>query len=919
MTAPQVPGTAPGAPPPSPVGAPDLALASQYIAALTGSADATITFQSFDDIPERRAANTAAFDAGQAAVKDPYAHVIHGTLAGCAPVLHALNLQGAGVFVCVNQTDLRGRENRSIVGLRAAFVDKDDGPLDPAKITLPPSFRVRTPGGEHAYWRLQRHETIADFKPLQKRLIAYFGSDPQVNDLARVLRLPGFYHCKGWPSVVPIADVWIGDVAREYTIEELLAAYPAVRLISPGRPPKAPTPPAAAPDQRTDPPVETRLARARAYLASLPPSIQGNGGSVALFKAIMAVYRGFVLPRDIARELIVTDFNVAPRSVPEWSDAELDHKFDDVEKIEDVPWGYVIDTREDPAIDAWVAARRAPPGPLVDASGATLATRPTVIIDTEESRVNDDAIAALALVPNVYQRGSSLVRIVHDDGKARRLNLARPIGAPVITAIAPATLQEILANAARWIRIEIDEKAVKEGPAHPPPWSVKAVHARGQWAGVRALEAVVESPVLRADGSILSTPGYDEATGLFYEPSPGGPAFPPVPEFPTGEEVDAASDLLLDVVCDFPFASPSHKAAWFAGLLTCFARFAFSGPAPLFAIDANVRGCGKSLLAELVGLIAAGRPVTKLVQGEDEDEDRKRITALALAGDRFVNIDNVAKPLGNGALDLALTTTEWSDRRLGKNENIREPLFVVWWATGNNIVYAGDIVRRTAHIRLESPMEKPEERGDFSHGNAAKLRDYVIAHRGELVAAALTVLRGYFADGAPDMGLTPWGSFDAWSALIRNAVVWAGLEDPGDTRSTLAATSDNEAGALAALLAGWEELCSQPGIGVDIAKGVRGCRTSEAVKAVENWRRSSEIFGAAMPGGAGTVGGMPGGAPRCQKLVEALDELLPGHALNARSLSRVLQKMRQRPIAGRYLVGTTERGGFMSWGIKRIN
>ncbi len=56
------------------------------------------------------------------------------------------------------------------------------------------------------------------------------------------------------------------------------------------------------------------------------------------------------------------------------------------------------------------------------------------------------------------------------------------------------------------------------------------------------------------------------------------------------------------------------------------------------------------------------------------------------------------------------------------------------------------------------------------------------------------------------MKLKPWGSFEAWSALIRQAVVWAGSPDPAATRTELTSQADREAVALRQLLAGWEEI-----------------------------------------------------------------------------------------------------------------
>ena len=56
----------------------------------------------------------------------------------------------------------------------------------------------------------------------------------------------------------------------------------------------------------------------------------------------------------------------------------------------------------------------------------------------------------------------------------------------------------------------------------------------------------------------------------------------------------------------------------------------------------------------------------------------------------------------------------------------------------------------------------------------------------------------------PAQGLTPYGSFEAWSDLIRNAVVWLGEADPCEGRQDLAAHTDDGYEQLATLLTAWE-------------------------------------------------------------------------------------------------------------------
>jgi hypothetical protein len=145
------------------------------------------------------------------------------------------------------------------------------------------------------------------------------------------------------------------------------------------------------------------------------------------------------------------------------------------------------------------------------------------------------------------------------------------------------------------------------------------------------LEAILDYPVLRPDGTVLSTPGYDPATCLMLVW--GGEPLT-LPEEPTKDDAVKARDRLLEVVCDFPFQRPEHKSAWLASVLTPLARFAFEGPAPLFLVEANVRAAGKGLLLNCTSSIVTGDVFAVASYTNNEEELDKRITALAMAGER---------------------------------------------------------------------------------------------------------------------------------------------------------------------------------------------------------------------------------------------------------------------------------------------
>jgi hypothetical protein len=99
----------------------------------------------------------------------------------------------------------------------------------------------------------------------------------------------------------------------------------------------------------------------------------------------------------------------------------------------------------------------------------------------------------------------------------------------------------------------------------------------------------------------------------------------------------------------------------------------------------------------------------------EDEEARKPLLTVALAGYPVVHIDNVTRPLGSPALDLALTAPSFSDRILGKHDSREAPLSMVWLASGNNMQFKGDTARRIVPIDLDPKMERPEERTGFQH------------------------------------------------------------------------------------------------------------------------------------------------------------------------------------------------------------
>ncbi len=313
------------------------------------------------------------------------------------------------------------------------------------------------------------------------------------------------------------------------------------------------------------------------------------------------------------------------------------------------------------------------------------------------------------------------------------------------------------------------------------------------------LTGILEAPTLRRDGSLLDQPGYDETTGLLLLPPAG--LVVTVQAEPTIEEVEVARDRLLDVLTDFPFQQPHHKSAAFAAILTAVARTAIDGPCPLFLINATTPGSGKTLLADVIGLIAEGRDIAHQPYSDNDEEMRKRITSIALAGTRIVLVDNIDGTLGGAALDNVLTCRTWQDRELGASRMTRPiPMLTMWMATGNGVSVRGDLARRVVPAVLDPGVEDPEHRDGFAHPN---LRAYVEEHRGELLAAVLTCLRGFVVAKPAPITCSPLGSYEGWSDLIRQTILWLGMPDPCAGMAALRTDGDVPLSQMAAMLSAW--------------------------------------------------------------------------------------------------------------------
>lgn len=421
--------------------------------------------------------------------------------------------------------------------------------------------------------------------------------------------------------------------------------------------------------------------------------------------------------------------------------------------------------------------------PNDDGSASPIATgesvRPWIQVNNVElPDITDASIKALKKLGGTFVRSNELVRV--------RIDEKNRAG---IETMSEAALRGRMARAAVYYTERYNAKtdSRSETIVAPPVNAVQDVMTVGDWP-FAALDGVIESPTMRPDGSIVLAPGYDAATRLYLVMSPGL-ELPAIPNEPEQADVEAALALLADMFVDMPFEDAASRANALGALLTPIARPMIAGPVPMPIFDSPQQGSGKTLTAQLIGLVATGEMPEPSPAPDAPEEWRKSISAQLGAARSVILIDNITRTLEDGSLAAVLTSTTWSDRLLGRNDKqIKLPARACWMATGNNVKVGGDLITRTYLVRLDAKMSRPQERDGFKHPN---IEQWVRSNRGLLLKAALVLCRAWHVAGRPQP-TCPRIRYGEWRTVIGGILQHAGVNDFLGNLRTFQEASDVE-------------------------------------------------------------------------------------------------------------------------------
>ncbi len=679
-----------------------------------------------------------------------------------------------------------------------------------AMFPLPPTAIVETGGGLHAWWH-HPHPVPPD-PGLLDRWASWWQTTAgdqgwivdNVSDPARIMRLPATANHKHTPPRPVRLAEWHPD--RRYppgTLATHLELSGAVRLV-----PNDTSPQPAKPEvldtgerpgdryNRTADPGQlltdtgwtlhhTDHAGARHYTRPGPPPKGQTGatvypdGGTQIYTTNAEIpagqYTPFALYTTIHHH---GDYTAAARQLAaEAGRIERRHTIGP-------PAGTAGDGTAPPSTDE--------PGPGPNEEGDSL-ERPVVVINGRPLRdITTDITTALAAAnrpqPTVFVRAGQLTRIRLDEN-------ARPI----VETFAESSLRGRVARTVDTVRVNRDGD---RSHVPPPLDTIRDLATLDTWP-FPPLEAVTEIPTLRPDGTIHHAPGYDPATRLYHHPDPHL-TVPAIPHHPDPDQITAARQLLVDeLLGDFPFAGDADRANTLAALLTPLIRPTITGPTPLALLDAPEPGTGKSLLVTILATITTGRPAAMQNLPDNDEELRKTITATLLDGATVIVFDNIDTTIRSSALAQALTTDTWKDRLLGRNTTIEVPNRAAWFATGNNLQVAGDLARRCYHIRLDAKRARPYLRTGFRHPD---LLAWTAEHRGELVAALLTLARAWWAKHKPQPETVPvLGGYQPWATTMAGILNEVGVEGFLANQATFTAGADVEADEWEAFLVAWHD------------------------------------------------------------------------------------------------------------------
>lgn len=328
---------------------------------------------------------------------------------------------------------------------------------------------------------------------------------------------------------------------------------------------------------------------------------------------------------------------------------------------------------------------------------------------------------------------------------------------------------------------------------------------------LRELHVVTSTPRFSSNGELRLDGGYNYIDKSYYMKTIDIPVV----------EFDEAKALLKEMLCDFAFSdresgkdeTHAYSLLFAPPMINLIERF------PLHAVSAKQERTGKSLLVESI-ISLYGVP-TPTVWPSDESEMSKKVTSILRSGPIFMFFDNIKQRIENSSVEACLTSNVFSDRILGRSEQISMPCKAPWVITGNNLSFGAEMMKRTVVCELNAHLEKPEERTGFKHPD---LSIWIQENKGRLLGSVYSCICKWIKEGMPQYkGLL--GGFQSYASNMGGLLDFLGFS--GFLKAPFESSVDTETQKVLNFLEIWHQMAkNEPHLYTD-------CNSTSLVRVAE--------------------------------------------------------------------------------------
>ena len=406
------------------------------------------------------------------------------------------------------------------------------------------------------------------------------------------------------------------------------------------------------------------------------------------------------------------------------------------------------------------------------------------VADGELHRIIEASELVLAGRHTHYQSGWMIVSVTTDPST----------GDPSIVPTNTQALTRILSASASFEKFSKNDGWL---PADPPQRHVGILHKQQTWMHLSVLDALARQPHYRADGVLVTQPGYDIESKRFG-------VFDPrqfvVQANPTKEDALVSLALLRDLISEFRFAHPSDEATALSAMMTATVRPSLPF-APAYHTKAAVIASGKSHLCEVIAAFAGPAESSKMSFPSTSEEATKAIISVLLKKPAVLEFDDMTQDwIPHGIINRMLTTGQLTERILGASRTATVNTGTLVLSSGNNVGPVRDLLRRVCTINLDPGCAVPA-----TITYIGKPVDTVRAQRGLYVSAVLNIIQAWKAAGSPRSNVSSIATYNGeWADYCRHTLIWLGLPDPA-TSLLEQVKHDPDGDALGALQIAWYE------------------------------------------------------------------------------------------------------------------